>query len=274
MRTSLPSIFLSSLLLIVTGCSDADNNNFDKDDDVPEVPVTYDWFADADTDGFGDPANVVNAERAPSGYIADNTDCDDTNSAVNPDGIEIVNGIDDNCDGTIDLAFQYVFTTSKDDYTGDLAQFDPDTNNGLVGADNECQRLADASALPRGIYKAWLSSSAAGSSAGERLTQSMAPYQLATGALIANDWVDLTDGGLITSISVDETGASVLAIPFAWTGTETDGTALADTCNDWTDSTNTYQGVIGIPISSTGQWTNDSSPSDCSIYERLYCIQQ
>ncbi len=64
--------------------------------------VQNQYFADADGDGFGDPAVSQMACEAPAGYVSDNTDCDDTDAAVNPAALEICNLIDDNCDGQID----------------------------------------------------------------------------------------------------------------------------------------------------------------------------
>ena len=37
-----------------------------------------------------------------SGYVFDNSDCNDSNAAVNPAAQEICNGIDDDCDGDTD----------------------------------------------------------------------------------------------------------------------------------------------------------------------------
>jgi hypothetical protein len=41
------------------------------------------WYADADTDGFGNAAISTVSCSQPLGYIADSTDCDDNNSALN-----------------------------------------------------------------------------------------------------------------------------------------------------------------------------------------------
>lgn len=84
-------------------------------------------YPDTDNDGFGDP-NGITVDACPGlwGYVLDDTDCDDTDTWVNPsvnadrDGYdactdcddyertaypgatEVVNGIDDDCDGIID----------------------------------------------------------------------------------------------------------------------------------------------------------------------------
>jgi hypothetical protein len=42
------------------------------------------WYADADGDTYGNPAVSQLACTQPSGYVANNTDCDDTNPALNP----------------------------------------------------------------------------------------------------------------------------------------------------------------------------------------------
>ena len=42
------------------------------------------WYQDADNDSFGNPAVSLLACVQPSGYVSDNTDCNDTNALVNP----------------------------------------------------------------------------------------------------------------------------------------------------------------------------------------------
>ncbi len=61
------------------------------------------FYADADSDGYGDATSATAACSAPTGHVADATDCDDTNAAVNPGAIEVCNGLDDDCDGTTDV---------------------------------------------------------------------------------------------------------------------------------------------------------------------------
>jgi hypothetical protein len=83
------------------------------------------YYRDADEDGYGDPTNTTDAYSAPAGYVSNNTDCNDTNAAVNPGAIEVCNGIDDDCDNLVDDA-------------------DPDCV-GMVcnGIDDDCDNLVD-----------------------------------------------------------------------------------------------------------------------------------
>lgn len=60
------------------------------------------WFADADRDGYGDPADAIDSCEAVSGRVSTATDCDDTNDAIHPDAPEWCNTVDDDCDGAID----------------------------------------------------------------------------------------------------------------------------------------------------------------------------
>jgi Putative metal-binding motif len=72
--------------------------------------VTY---ADADGDSFGDPAAQLYVTNCaiPAGYVTNNGDCDDSNAAVNPLATEICNGLDDDCDGSVDEGIPAVSQT-------------------------------------------------------------------------------------------------------------------------------------------------------------------
>jgi hypothetical protein len=65
-----------------------------------EIPV---WFLDFDGDGYGDPANSVAACEQPPGYIDNDQDCNDSNNTVYPGAPGTFEGIDNNCNGTIEL---------------------------------------------------------------------------------------------------------------------------------------------------------------------------
>ncbi len=60
------------------------------------------WYADTDADGYGDPLQAIDACNAPSGTVANDQDCDDTDAAVHPGAAEVCDGIDNDCDGQVD----------------------------------------------------------------------------------------------------------------------------------------------------------------------------
>lgn len=89
------------------------------------------YYSDADNDGFGDANNIIDSCAQPAGYITDSTDCDDSNTNVNPNALEIPNnGIDDNCDGYVDEIG--VGITSIDHDTPALSVFPNPTNGEFV----------------------------------------------------------------------------------------------------------------------------------------------
>jgi len=80
------------------------------------------FYQDADNDNFGNASISFFACAAPSGYVADSTDCDDSDEDVFPGAVEILpNGIDDDCDGYIDEIS--VAVVSPEDYYLPLAIF-------------------------------------------------------------------------------------------------------------------------------------------------------
>ncbi len=59
-------------------------------------------YADQDGDGYGDADAATLACAAPAGDVANNTDCDDDDGAVNPGASEVCDDLDNDCDGAID----------------------------------------------------------------------------------------------------------------------------------------------------------------------------
>ncbi|MBL8918839.1 MAG: putative metal-binding motif-containing protein [Myxococcaceae bacterium] len=59
------------------------------------------WYEDADGDGFGSNARSSTGCQAPPGFVASNTDCDDSSPGVNPGSVELCDSAntDEDCDG-------------------------------------------------------------------------------------------------------------------------------------------------------------------------------
>ncbi|MEI6949742.1 MopE-related protein [Paraflavisolibacter sp. H34] len=60
------------------------------------------WYKDVDGDGYGNDDKPVLACSAPVGYAARGGDCKGQDPTVYPGAVELLNGIDDNCDGIKD----------------------------------------------------------------------------------------------------------------------------------------------------------------------------
>jgi Putative metal-binding motif len=87
------------------GASEACNGwDDDCDGEVDEFGASGEtlWYEDRDRDGYGDAALDAWGCDAYDGTVADSTDCDDDDAAVNPGAAEACNGWDDDCDGDTD----------------------------------------------------------------------------------------------------------------------------------------------------------------------------
>ena len=80
-------------------CDEVDND-CDGDTDEDDALDTSSWYADSDRDGYGDSSSTTDSCDEPSGYTDDDTDCDDSDSAIHPGAAETAgDGADSNCDG-------------------------------------------------------------------------------------------------------------------------------------------------------------------------------
>ncbi len=122
------------------------------DEDATDAPA---WYPDADLDTYGDPAAPTEACEAPTGHVADATDCDDTDAAINPASPEICSDGDEDCDGLLndedpDVADPSPWYTDADEDTyGDLGAVTEACTapDGAVADATDCDD-ADASISP------------------------------------------------------------------------------------------------------------------------------
>ena len=100
------------------------------------LPGIRTWYADTDRDGFGNPGISVASVTKPAGFVADDTDCDDTNAGINPDALDLPgDGIDQNCDGIVLAAPTWYADTDGDGF-GDPA-------SSVVSATQPAEFVAD-----------------------------------------------------------------------------------------------------------------------------------
>ena len=132
------------------------------------------FYLDEDGDGFG-VNDTIEACAAPDGYTDNSDDCDDSTDAVNPDALEICDGLDNDCDAAIDdqdsginpdlLTTYYLdsdgdnygdpdanadlcditegYVTNAEDCDDDEATVHPDADEVCDGIDNNCNSLLD-----------------------------------------------------------------------------------------------------------------------------------
>jgi len=70
--------------------------------DEDTVDAATNWYADADGDGYGDDGDLVVQCTQPSGYVLDDSDCNDSDSSAYPGSVEYCDGADNDCDGEVD----------------------------------------------------------------------------------------------------------------------------------------------------------------------------
>ena len=81
-------------------CDGLDNDCDGTSDEFPALGSSV-WYTDADGDGFGSTSGFFGCDPG-SGYTNNNADCDDGSADAFPGGTEVCDGVDNDCDGTVD----------------------------------------------------------------------------------------------------------------------------------------------------------------------------
>ncbi|MCB9765506.1 MAG: putative metal-binding motif-containing protein [Alphaproteobacteria bacterium] len=177
MKTPRIALWLVPLLLVgclkeVTDDSSPTTDDTQVTTDDTQPPANCTFYADGDGDGYGHPQASLDApcDAAPNGYVDNDQDCDDADGEVNPDAVEVCDGQDNNCNGTVDDDAPekpvFFYDGDQDGYGNPDASLqectapagyvdnseDCDDNNGSTypgadevcdGIDNNCDALTD-----------------------------------------------------------------------------------------------------------------------------------
>jgi hypothetical protein len=148
--------------------------------DEDAIDAIQSW-ADTDSDGYGDAADLVVECTVPAGYVTDASDCDDSRADVSPGGTEVCDDIDQDCNGQVDDHAVDAPTWYQDDdadgwgnaahgevtcdqplgtseQAGDCADgnaaINPDADEVCDRIDNDCDGSSDEDAIDADTYYA------------------------------------------------------------------------------------------------------------------------
>jgi len=105
---------------VVSGCTNPAACNYSAIATVSDgsciLPLTY--YADSDSDTFGNLNVPLSSCSVPAGYVLNTTDCNDSNANVNPNAAEVCNNLDDDCDGLVNEGVNFATYFADNDGDG------------------------------------------------------------------------------------------------------------------------------------------------------------
>ncbi len=103
---------------VFPGATEVCNSLYDDCDGQSDEGLTGTFYQDADGDSFGNPAVTTTGScSTPTGYVSNNTDCNDGNGGIRPGALERCNSVDDDCDAQIDGGVKSTFYRDQDSDT-------------------------------------------------------------------------------------------------------------------------------------------------------------
>jgi hypothetical protein len=123
-----------------------DNLDNDCNGDTDEALPLFTYFLDSDGDGFGDAGESIEVcnSNPPANYVSNADDCNDIDMSISPSNVEICDGVDNDCNGSIDdglTIFTYYRDSDSDGFGDSSISIDtcmqvPPT--GFVANDTDC----------------------------------------------------------------------------------------------------------------------------------------
>lgn len=101
-------------------CDEIDNDC----DGLTDEELNYDYYLDADGDGFGTEDGYVYDCAPGDGYVANTEDCNDNDPTISPLANEVCDDVDNDCNGDVDDGVGTIWYIDGDnDGVGDIAGF-------------------------------------------------------------------------------------------------------------------------------------------------------
>jgi hypothetical protein len=150
--------------------------------------------------------------------------------------------------------------------------------NGVAGADAVCQADATSANLANpSNYRALLTTTVAATDS-TRISLSGQPWYRLDGAQLFGAAADIADPlsqKMLTALNLTAAG-QYLDYLFIWAGSLTapSSTSMVANCNNWTSTSATLLGFMGIDIDSESWWPTFGPNISCNTPEHVYCFEK